>query len=121
MHLRNREGQTALFKASNLLWHENWQKADLQAHMDIVNLLLKEGAEVEIYDKNNESPLLLASSLVGHYQLVARLLEAGADPNHRNNEGKNSWDYALELNEKFDDPLTLKVLIDYHNFKLKVK
>lgn len=122
IHIRNKKGQTALFRASSLFWHQGkWQLESLQAHIDIVNSLIEAGAEVEIYDQSNESPLLLASSLVGHHQLVARLLEAGANPNHKNNEGKNSWDYALELKEKFDDPLTLKVLIDYHNFKSKVK
>lgn len=116
VNLKNKEGQTALFRASNLLWHENWQKADLQAHIDILNLLLKGGAEVEVYDRNNESPLLLASSLVGHHQLVALLLEAGANPAHSNNEGKNAWDYANELKEQFNDSLTLEVL-KRHQYK----
>ena len=122
IHVRNKEGETALFRASSLIWQlvirgeEKWQPEDMQAHIDIVNSLILAGAEVEIYDKSNESPLLFASRLVGHHKMVALLLEAGADPNHRNNEGKNSWDYALELKEKYDDPRTLEILINHNKF-----
>ena len=52
----------------------------------MVDILLKKGADPNIRNENGETALILAS-LNGHYQVVEILLEKGADPNIHDNDG----------------------------------
>ena len=55
------------------------------SHRTIVQLLLDAGAEVNVVDKYNDSPLSAASSWPGNIEVVKILLKAGADPNQVGN------------------------------------
>ncbi|KNB05043.1 hypothetical protein FOXG_07412 [Fusarium oxysporum f. sp. lycopersici 4287] len=85
------EGQTALSRAS------------FEGNVDVMSLLLASGAEVDLADAEGWTPLMTASeqadpnardhneftaimlaAIDGHADIVARLLDAGADPNAEN-------------------------------------
>ena len=55
-------------------------------HYQVVELLLKNGADPNIHNNDGLTPLILASQF-GHYQVVEILLKNGADPNIHNNDG----------------------------------
>mmetsp|Transcript_43691 Transcript_43691/g.69877 ORF Transcript_43691/g.69877 Transcript_43691/m.69877 type:complete len:129 (+) Transcript_43691:1656-2042(+) len=58
-------------------------------HTEIVSLLLKFNATVDIKDCIGQTPLAHAAK-GGHNSIVQRLLEHGADPNSRTKKQKNS-------------------------------
>jgi ankyrin repeat protein len=53
--------------------------ASLKGHLDIVNLLIKNNADVNIRDENHITPLHVAAQQ-GHVFIIETLLKAGADP-----------------------------------------
>lgn len=57
-----------------------------EGHLEIVQLLLEEGADVDSLSVSNATPLLLAVDS-GHKNITAQLLERGANPNIRSNIG----------------------------------
>lgn len=66
---------------------------DEQARSIAVELLLKNGADVNIQDKNGWTALML-SIREGHIIVVKVLLKNGADVNLKNSDGKAAIDYA---------------------------
>ena len=54
-------------------------RAIRSGRVDIVKVLVGEGADVNKAGKEGRTPLILASSLVGKEDVVQVLLEAGAD------------------------------------------
>ncbi|QDZ22210.1 subunit Srp43 of signal recognition particle complex [Chloropicon primus] len=65
-----------------------------------VKLLLVNGAEVDLRDKDGYTPLHIASGYM-HKEIVNELIEAGADPEIKDNEERS----ALELVESLRDNL----------------
>jgi ankyrin repeat protein len=59
---------------------------DLKGPMDLVQLLLDQGADIDHPNKIGDT-LLLDAAWVGHYEVVKLLLDRGADIHHQNNEG----------------------------------
>mmetsp|Transcript_43690 Transcript_43690/g.69868 ORF Transcript_43690/g.69868 Transcript_43690/m.69868 type:complete len:370 (+) Transcript_43690:1656-2765(+) len=64
-------------------------------HTEIVSLLLKFNATVDIKDCIGQTPLAHAAK-GGHNSIVQRLLEHGADPNSRTKKQKTPLHFALE-------------------------
>jgi cytohesin len=60
--------------------------AALNGQKEVVELLLKAGVEVDIQDKDGDSPLHWAAD--GHPDVVEFLLSHGADPNSRDQDGE---------------------------------
>ena len=77
-------GQTSLHLAVN---HEN---------KDVIELLIVEGADVNVIDNEGESPIFMVSS--DNINLFKLLLVHGADPNIKNNDGRTILDKAYEEN-----------------------
>lgn len=57
-----------------------------QKNTEIMQVLLDNGAKVEIKDVDGETPLFVSSSS-GHPELVKTLLKAGANPNSQSEDG----------------------------------
>ena len=53
-------------------------------HIDLVEFLISEGADVNIRDTENDTPLYVAENV----KVAQKLLYHGADPFVRNSEGK---------------------------------
>ena len=58
-----------------------------------IDLLLARGADVDRLDDRGQSALMIAAER-GHADVVARLIQAGADPLKENKEGKRALDLA---------------------------
>ena len=65
----------------------------------ISELLIAAGADVNLQDANQTTALHYAV-MFKNYDLVLMLLEAGANPNHKNNVGQSPYDLALIHNDK---------------------
>lgn len=74
--------------------------------MKVLKTLLDNGANLNGEDKLGNTALLLASKN-GHVKVVKELLKRRANVSHRDNEGKDIWNYAIE--EKGKD--LLKILV----------
>lgn len=85
--------------AGNSSLHE----AALNGHLDIVKLLIKHGANVNIksYEMFQDTPLVDASAN-GHLDVVQYLLDHGADPTITNAKGVNAYE-ALEEDSDLED------------------
>ena len=60
---------------------------------DMVDMLIKSGACLEVEDEDGDTPLLTAVKM-GFHALAIFLLEKGADPEHRNREHNRALDYC---------------------------
>ena len=63
-----------------------------------VNLLLDRGADINVQNKLGWTPLH-ASAEKGHYDVVQRLVDAGADPSIEDGSKRTAWRIAL-LNKR---------------------
>ena len=70
--------------------------ACLCGHLDCVRLLLMHGADVELANEHDESPLQMACSN-NHRQVVRCLLERGADPTKKDRRGRTAAICARSL------------------------
>ena len=66
-----------------------------EGHEDVVKTLLQHEAQVNVMDKLGETPLLLAAQN-NHISIVDKLIGEGADVFHKNHEGNDVWDYAVD-------------------------
>jgi ankyrin repeat protein len=73
-------------------------------HDNIIASLARRGANVDRAKSNGDTPMLNAAFL-GRANAVKALLAAGADPNIRDKDGKNSLEVARE--QKHDDVVKL--------------
>ena len=80
----DREGRTALIKAA------------LKGYPDIVQIMIRYGAEVNARSAAGETALMLAAARCEHVQIVKDLLRAGARTDLKNNAGET----ALRLARK---------------------
>lgn len=64
-------------------------------HPKIVNLLLQEGARVDITNHFNETPLFYAVRFQ-HHEIIKILFDAGANPYHKNKRGDCPFTYMIE-------------------------
>jgi len=62
-------------------------------HLEVINLLLDKYAYIDAASPNGTTPLMMAA-LYGTPAAVKLLLEAGADPMLKNDQGLNAVDYA---------------------------
>ena len=62
-------------------------------HLELANLLLKNGAQINVQDENGQTPLH-DSAFACHEDMVKLLVENGADNKIKNNEGKTPMDLA---------------------------
>lgn len=69
-------------------------EASIEGHLDIVNVLLSNGANVDIEDYDGRTALMFASQN-GHKEIVIRLIEKGADLLKRDNCGDTALKKAL--------------------------
>lgn len=72
-----------------------------------INFLGAGGANIDIRDRNGNTPLILASQL-GFSDGVKVLLARGANPNARNDRGETPLIYAVQSR----DPLTARALLE---------
>ena len=73
--------------------------AVIEGHIEVTNLLINEGANIEIKDlKCGSSPLLYACQN-GRLKIVKILLEKGADINAKNYEGSCAIHFAAQSGE----------------------
>ncbi|KAF0328837.1 pfs domain-containing protein [Colletotrichum asianum] len=88
---RDELGQTPLFQACRL------------GALDIVKLLLQRGADAKVTDNQNQTALFeIRRSYIQSGRIVRLLVEAGANPLHKNNEGKTFYNASYgfpKLNE----------------------
>ena len=67
--------------------------ASRQNRKDVIELLIENGACLEVVDEDGDTPLMTAVRMKFH-TLSIFLLEKGADPEHRNNARKRALDYC---------------------------
>ena len=77
----------------------------------MVEMLLKQGANPNIRNENGETALIFAS-LNGHYQVVEILLKKGADPNIHGNDGETALILASENGHQQVVELLLEKQVD---------
>jgi hypothetical protein len=63
-------------------------------HQDVVELLIRAGAQIDSRDKNQLTPLL-AAVMKGHLPAVRQLIESGADRNATEKNGRNALYFAM--------------------------
>lgn len=104
-------GRTALFMAC-----DGYFPRYQSAYINIVKLLIKHGAKVNLVSSHGYTPLLLASKN-GYSKILIELINAGADVNFKDKENKNALIISIEdadhSNDKinFDYMETVKILI----------
>jgi len=77
-------GRSAVMYASNYGYYE------------IVRILVEKGTILNPSGEFSDLPALSAAARQGHLDIVKLLVEYGADPLHRNKEGKSALDFAME-------------------------
>ncbi len=73
--------------------------AAFAGHADVVKLLLNRGADVNALSTNGSTPLMMAAR-EGREAIAAELLQAGANPEVRNEWGDNAETWALRQNNQ---------------------
>ena len=75
LHVKDKRGRTGLHLGA------------ANGHLDMVSLLLGQGADIDVYDKSGMTPLHF-SSKAGHLSVVKLLVESGANPRHETKDGR---------------------------------
>lgn len=86
MNVRIRGGEMAVHHAAR------------EGCAQVLDMLIKRGANCNEQDEIGDTPLLLAAKN-GHVDIVQELIKKGANVNHRNHEGHDAWYYAIEDEE----------------------
>jgi hypothetical protein len=82
--------------------------AKLSSDVTITNLLLEKGADPNVTNKNNVTPLVEALQKANNLKNIQALLEGKADPNIPNKYGKCPIHFAIEM----QDAEIVKLLLD---------
>jgi hypothetical protein len=69
-----------------------------RGHLNIVQYLVKNGADVNLRDSDNETALIWAINN-GHTTIAGYLIDSGTNINARNNQGKSALNIAYEKGE----------------------
>ncbi|XP_076676943.1 uncharacterized protein LOC143373497 [Andrena cerasifolii] len=85
--------------------------ASLQGHKDVIKMLLKNGATVNVADNGKNTPLHYAA-LRGHEKVVEVLLNSGAEVNVSNDHIMTPLHFALAINNMNTVELLLKKYVD---------
>src|SRR5581483_10574059 len=91
---RNRRGGTALHDAA------------LGGNVEVINLLLDRGADVDAVDRESGATPLMEAASLARAAAVGTLLERGANPRLRDHAGKTALDRAHDA----EDEQVLKLL-----------
>jgi len=87
--------------------------AIINGSKEIVDLLLKSGADINAKDKRSLTPLFVAS-VFGNEDIMKLLLENNADPNARDNEKETPIFYAIFRSTKLKNAKeVVKILLRY--------
>lgn len=86
MNVRIRGGEKAVHHAAR------------EGCSDVLDMLIKRGANCDEQDELGDTPLLLAAKN-GHVDIVQELIRKGANVDHRNHEGHDAWYYAIDDEE----------------------
>lgn len=78
---------------------------------EIAKLLIELGADIEIKSNIGDTPLIVHATEAEHENIMAFLLESGANPHAKNNAGKTAMDYAKSRKEFLKEI----ILTDYLN------
>ncbi len=87
-------GQGKCADSADIFGKTSLHTASSRGDVEIVELLLETGMEVNTKNRFGWTPLHLASSK-GHIEIVEMLLQAGADCGVKNKFGRTSLDYAV--------------------------
>lgn len=68
--------------------------AAVKGHHDFIKILLRNGAEINAVDGNDNTPLHLAAEF-GHAKVIINLLKAGANTNLKNKDGRTPSQVAF--------------------------
>ena len=77
----------------------------LAAYGETVNILIKNGSKIELENTRGETPLYIAASEQDGIDVIAALLDNGANPMHKNTDGVTPIDAARLRGE--DDKVKL--------------
>ena len=91
----SREGKCA--DSADIFGKTSLHTASSRGDVEIVELLLETGIDVNAKNRFGWTPLHLASSK-GHIEIVEMLLQDGADRGIKNKFGRTSLDYAVRNN-----------------------
>ena len=69
--------------------------AVISGHLEMVELLAKEGADLQVEDADGNTPLLFAAN-AGRLAILKFLMQHGADVTHANAENRNALHYSCE-------------------------
>ena len=69
-----------------------------ERHIDVVDMLLDNGAQTETGDNEGRTPLWLAAA-IGHTDVVRALVSAGADVNTQRNDGSSALSLAIVMKD----------------------
>ena len=92
--------------------------ASQKDYINIVDFVIKNGANVNTINKNGDTALMIAS-LYGHIDIAKLLIENGADVKVKNKDGETARDIALqegnlEIVKLIDKIITTKLLVFKH-------
>lgn len=74
---------------------------DFENGIQIVNNLIRAGADINARDDDEDTPLIVAAGM-GFVSAVESLLNAGADKTLTNNNGKNALEQAKHYKEEYE-------------------
>lgn len=91
LNIKDKDGNTALAQAL---------QATIGQHIGIMELrrMLEAGASPNSQNNEGKTPLMLACEIDGNFEVIVSLLQAGADVNLRDNNGKAAIDYTRHEN-----------------------
>jgi ankyrin repeat protein len=97
-------------QATLLHWLMIPGKIALNIKLQLLNLFIQNGADIDAKDINDFTPLFLAIDSKEENALIKALLEHNADPNIKNNQGQSSFYRAIEKERKIEE---LTLLLDH--------
>jgi len=77
-------------------WTPLHRAAALNPNPEIIQALVRLGADINARDKDGLTPLHWAAFVNSNPQVVLVLLDLGADPKARTSDGKTAWDLIQE-------------------------
>jgi ankyrin repeat protein len=82
--------------------------AGYSKHPEIIDELIRLGADIDKYVSNGEDSLMVAAQYNVNEGIIERLVHHGADPKRTNNQGKTALDLARAKNNAVAEAALLK-------------